>query len=58
MPDGVRRVAIGVAVSRRCDLFVAAAQGRGEASGVQRAALVFLETPEMKTWLTAALDGK
>jgi hypothetical protein len=58
MPDGVRRVAIGVAVSRRCDLFVAAAQGRAEASGVQRAALVFLERPEIKTWLTAALDGK
>jgi hypothetical protein len=58
MPDGVRRVAIGVAVSRRCDLFVAAGLGRGEASEMQRAALAFLETQEMKTWVTAALDGK
>jgi hypothetical protein len=58
MPDGARRIAIGVAVSRRCDLFVAVAKGRGKASGVQRAALVFLDTPEMKTWLTAALDGQ
>ncbi|QOZ55016.1 hypothetical protein [Bradyrhizobium sp. CCBAU 53338] len=58
MPGGSRKAAIGVAVSRRCDLFVAAAQGQAEASAVQRAALVFLETPEMETWVTAALDGR
>src|SRR6478736_10268431 len=58
MADGVRHAAIGIAVSRRCDLFVAAAQGRGEAGAVQRAALAFLETPEMKLWATAALDGQ
>lgn len=57
MADGARRVAIGVAVSRRCDLFVVAAQGRGEANTMQRAALAFLETQEMKTWVVAALDG-
>ena len=57
MQDGSRHAAIGVAVSRRCDLFVAAAQGHGEASAVQRAALMFLEAPEMQTWVTAALDG-
>lgn len=55
--DGAGRAAIGIAVSRRCDLFVAAAQGRNEAGAVQRAALVFLETPEMQTWVMAALDG-
>ncbi|WP_426611383.1 hypothetical protein [Bradyrhizobium sp. McL0616] len=55
--DGTHHPAIGIAVSRRCDLFVAAAQGRGEASVMQRAALAFLETQEMKTWVTAALDG-
>src|ERR1700755_51170 len=44
--------------ARRCDLFVAPAQGRGEASAMQHAALAFLETQEMKTWVTAALDGK
>lgn len=55
--DGARHAAIGIAVSRRCDLFVAAAQGRGEASAMQRAALAFLETQEMKNWVTAALDG-
>ncbi|MFT4121582.1 hypothetical protein [Bradyrhizobium sp.] len=57
-PGGASHVGIGVAVSRRCDLFVAAAQGLGEASAVQRAMLAFLETPEMKTWATAALDGR
>ena len=58
MADGVRHAASGIAVSRRCDLFVAAAQGRGEAGAVQRAALACLETPEMKLWATAALDGQ
>ncbi|RXT53632.1 hypothetical protein [Bradyrhizobium betae] len=58
MSDGVRHAAIGVAVSRRCDLFVAAAQGRGEASAMQRAALAFLQTQEMKGWVLAALDGQ
>lgn len=57
MPGGARHAAIGIAVSRRCDLFVAAAQGRGDAGAVQRAVIVFLETQAMKTWVTAALDG-
>lgn len=56
--DGASHAAVGVAVSRRCDLFVAAAQGRGDANAMQHAALAFLETQDMKTWVTAALDGK
>ncbi|TYL99243.1 hypothetical protein FXB40_03835 [Bradyrhizobium rifense] len=56
--DGASHAAVGIAVSRRCDLFVAAAQGRGDASAMQHAALAFLETQEMKAWMTAALDGK
>src|SRR4029079_13260388 len=32
MQDGSRRAAIGIAVSRRCDLLVAVAQGRGSAA--------------------------
>lgn len=58
MSDGVHHAAIGVAVSRRCDLFVAVVQGRGEAGAMQRAALLFLETEEMRGWMTAALDGR
>ncbi|MBR1089591.1 hypothetical protein JQ621_19180 [Bradyrhizobium manausense] len=54
---GVSQGAIGIAISRRCDLFVAAAQGTGDASAMQHAALAFLDTQEMKTWATAALDG-
>ncbi|MFB9264279.1 hypothetical protein ACFFWD_14030 [Bradyrhizobium erythrophlei] len=54
MPDG-RRSAIGIAVSRRCDLLVAAAQGRGDAAQVQRAALRFLESGELKQWLADAM---
>jgi hypothetical protein len=56
--DGASHAAVGVAISRRCDLFVAAAQGRGDANAMQRAALAFLETREMKAWVVAALDGK
>ena len=58
LPDSVRRAAIGVAVSGRCDVLVAAAQGRGDANAVQRAALAFLETPEMSQWMAATLDGR
>jgi hypothetical protein len=58
MPDGARHAAAGIALSRRCDLLVAVAQGAGEANAVQRAALVFLETQEMKMWMVAALDGR
>src|SRR3954470_17122906 len=42
MQNGSRHTAAGLAVSRRCDLLVAVAQGKGEAAGLQRAALGFL----------------
>src|SRR4051795_9085129 len=41
MSDGSRHSAIGIAVSHRCDLMVAVAKGRGDATEVQRAALKF-----------------
>lgn len=53
-----RHMAIGIAVSRRCDLFVAVVQGGGDTGAMQRAALAFLETREMMVWMMAALDGK
>jgi hypothetical protein len=58
MSDGSRRAAIGIAVSRRCDLLVAVAQGRGEAAEVQRVALEFLASDAMTKWMTAAMDGR
>jgi len=57
MQDGSRHSAVGIAVSRRCDLLVAVAQGTGAASGVQRAALDFLRSSDMARWMTAAMDG-
>jgi len=56
MSDGARH-AVGIAVSHRCDLLVAVAQGAGTAPGVQRVALDFLASHEMKRWMLAALDG-
>jgi hypothetical protein len=58
MPDGSRHAAVGIAVSHRCDLLVAVAQGQGEASGVQRVALDFLASGDMARWMTAAMDGQ
>jgi hypothetical protein len=58
MADGSRRAAIGIAVSRRCDLLVAVAQGRGEVSGVQRVALEFLTSDAVTKWMTSAMDGR
>ena len=58
MSDGSRYTAVGIAVSRRCDLLVAVAKGSGDASGVQHAALVFLATDKMTSWMVAAMDGR
>jgi hypothetical protein len=55
MPDGSRHSAVGIAVSHRCDLLVAVAQGKGAA--VQRVALEFLGSSEMSRWMTAAMGG-
>ena len=57
MSDGSRHAAVGIAVSRRCDLLVAVAQGRGAAPEVQRAALEFLGSGEMERWLLSAMQG-
>ncbi|HEV7635757.1 MAG TPA: hypothetical protein VGO54_10030 [Bradyrhizobium sp.] len=56
--DGSRHSAIGIAVSRRCDLLVAVGQGEGTAADVQRAALAFLGSGNMTRWMTAAMDGR
>jgi len=58
MPDGSRRTAIGIAVSRRCDLMVAVAQGKGEAAEVRRVALEHLATSDMVSWMNAAMEGR
>jgi hypothetical protein len=55
--DG-KHTAIGIAVSHRCDLLVAAAQGRGAAAQVQLAALTFLKSQEIGRWMSAAMEGQ
>src|ERR1700692_4435015 len=57
MSDGSRHTAVGIAVSRRCDLLVAVAQGKGNAPGVQRVALGFLGSNDMTHWMASAMDG-
>ncbi len=58
MPDGGRHNAIGIAVSHRCDLLVAVAQGTGDAPQIERAALEFLDTADMKRWMASAMEGR
>ena len=58
MSDGSRRTAVGIAVSRRCDLMVAVAQGKGAPGEVKRVALEYLATPDMTRWMMAAMDGR
>ncbi|ANW05293.1 hypothetical protein [Bradyrhizobium icense] len=56
--DGSRRVATGIAVSRRCDLLVAVAHGNGDAWETRRAALALLANREMTRWMMAAMEGR
>ncbi len=58
MPGGARHAAVGIAVSHRCDLLVAVAQGEAHADELQRVALQFLATAEMTHWMMAALGGR
>jgi hypothetical protein len=58
MADGSQRAAVGIAVSRRCDLLVAVAQGKGEATDVRRVALAFLGSSKMTSWMTASMEGR
>jgi hypothetical protein len=55
---GAGHTAVGIAVSHRCNLLVAAAQGSGDATQVQRVALAFLGSGDMANWMAAAMDGR
>ncbi|MEO6784050.1 MAG: hypothetical protein ABI407_21145 [Bradyrhizobium sp.] len=57
MAGGSKRIAFGLALSRRCDLLVAVVRGDGPAASVQRAAIDFLGTDAMAHWMMSALDG-
>lgn len=53
--DGPRHVAIGIALHHRCDVVVVVVRGGQSAVRLQRAAIAFLETSQMKHWLMVAL---
>jgi hypothetical protein len=57
MLDGSDHTAVGFALSHRCDLMVAVAQGKGTAEGVQQAAVEFLASDGMTRWMSAVLNG-
>ena len=57
MPDGSDRAAIGIALSHRCDLLVAVAQGTADRTALTRFALDYLATGEMHHWMLAKLGG-
>ena len=57
MSDGSHHLAVGIALSHRCDLLVAVVQGRDTAPSVERAALAFLGSHGMAHWMTAAMGG-
>jgi hypothetical protein len=58
MSDGAQHAAVGIALSHRCDLLVAVAQGRADPNALQRAALAFLAADDMHHWMLAALGGR
>ena len=58
MSDGSQQAAIGVAVSRRCDLLVAVAHGKADTGAMRRGALDFLARSETTRWAMAAMDGR
>jgi hypothetical protein len=58
MSDGSQRAAIGIAVSRRCDLLVAVAHGKADVPEMRRVALDFLVGREMTRWAMVAMEGR
>jgi hypothetical protein len=58
MSDGSPHSAVGIAVSHRCDLLVAVAQGEGSVRNLRRVAVEFLGASEMTGWMMAAVEGR
>jgi len=58
MADGARHVAVGFALSHRCDLVVAVVQGKASADELRRAAIQFLESQEPHRWIMAGLGER
>ena len=58
MADGARHAAVGIALSQRCDLLVAVAQGAAAPRDLQRAVSDYLASREMHHWMVAALGAR
>jgi hypothetical protein len=58
MRDGAQHLAVGIALSHRCDLLVAVAQGSSSPSELQREVLEYLASGEMHRWMLASLGGR
>ncbi len=58
MPGDARHAAVGIAVSQRCDLFVAVAHGAAAADDVQRFATALVETNEIRSWVQSAMRSR
>jgi hypothetical protein len=58
MADGTRHAAVGIALSQRCDLLVAVAQGNVPAVELQRVAFDYLGSHELRRWVTVALGER
>jgi hypothetical protein len=58
MPDGTNHAAVGIALSQRCDLLVAVAQGAAAPAELQRVAFDTLASREMHHWMMAALGAR
>lgn len=56
MNDGSTRQAIGLAVSHRCDLMVAAAQGKASAADLQQKTLDLLSSSSEADWIKSAMQ--
>ena len=56
MPDEARHVAVGIALSHRCDLLVAVAHGAAGAGDVQVAAVAFLDSNQIRRWVQSAMQ--
>ena len=56
MADGARHAAVGIALSQRCDLLVAVAQGAAAPAELQRVAFDYLTSRELHRWMMAALQ--
>ena len=56
MADGSRHAAVGIALSQRCDLLVAVAQGAAAPGDLQRVTFDYLASHELRRWMVAALQ--